>query len=162
MQPATTDSPAHVETRKPIFWIFIIALIGVALFLGINAYFLSSETASIEPEEALRSDERVKNLADIQAEETQKLTTFGWVNQPKGEVRIPVDRAMKQVLLELNAKEPMAAYPILDATGQPIPTEQDPAELPQDPASSEQEISTKLIPPVKSKSGTAPAKKTTP
>lgn len=130
MQPATTDSPAPVETKKSLFWIFVIGLLGLALYLGINSFLRSSETASTEPEEAARSAERVKNLADVQAEEAQKLTTFGWADKAKGEVRIPVELAMKLVLTDLNAKKPAPAYPIVDATGQPMPAEQASAPVP--------------------------------
>jgi hypothetical protein len=147
MQPATTESPAPVETKKSLFWIFVIGLLGLALYLGINAFLRSSETASTEPEEAARSAERVKNLADVQSEETQKLTTFGWADQAKGEVRIPVELAMKLVLPELNAKKPAPAYPILDSTGQPMPAEQDAAELPSEPSASTQETSSALAAP---------------
>ncbi len=147
MQPATTDSPAPVETKKSLFWIFVIGLLGLALYLGINTYLRSSETASTEPEEAARSAERVKNLADVQAEETQKLTTFGWADKAKGEVRIPVELAMKLVLPDLNAKKPAAAYPILDAAGQPMPAEQDAAALPTQPAASTDETAPALTTP---------------
>lgn len=147
MQPTTTESPAPVETKKSLFWIFVIGLLGLALYLGINSFLRSSETASTEPEEAARSAERVKNLADLQAEETQKITTYGWADKAKGEVRIPVELAMKLVLSELNAKKPTPAYPILDASGQPMPAEEDSAELPSEPASSGQEIKSALTAP---------------
>jgi hypothetical protein len=147
MQPATTESPAPVDTKKSLFWIFVIGLLGLALYLGINTFLRSSETASTEPEEAARSAERVKNLADVQAEETQKLTSFGWADKAKGEVRIPLELAMELVLPELDAKKPAPAYPILDATGQPMPADQDPAALPAEPAASTQETAPALTTP---------------
>lgn len=156
MQPATTESPAPVETKKSLFWIFVIGLLGLALYLGINTFLRSSETASIEPEEAARSAERVKNLADVQAEETQKLTTFGWADKAKGEVRIPLDLAMQLVLPELDAKKPAPAYPILDATGQPMPADQDSAVIPNQPAVPTEESSPSQTP---APSGAKPAAK---
>lgn len=130
MQPATKETSAPAETKKSLFWIFVIGILGLALYLGINSLLRSSETALIEPEEAARSAERVKNLADVQAEESQKLTTFGWADKAKGEVRIPVELAMKLVLPDLNSKKPAPAYPILDATGQPIASDQEAGALP--------------------------------
>lgn len=137
MQPANSESHPPVQTKKPIFWIFVTGLIGLALYLGVNAFVLGPSTATTEPEEAARSAERVKNLEDVQIEESEKLNTYGWADKNKGEVRIPVELAMKLVLPDLNSKKPAPAYPILDATGQPIPSEEDSAELPQDPATEE-------------------------
>jgi hypothetical protein len=137
MQPATTESHAPVETKKTLVRYFVIGLVGLALYLGINSFLRSSVTAEMDPEEAARSAERVKNLEEVQTEETEKLTTYAWVDQSKGEVRIPIDQAMKLVLSELNAKKPEPAYPVLDATGQPMAAENDPADLPQDPVAAE-------------------------
>ena len=70
----------------------------------------------------------------MKIEESEKLNTYGWADKNKGEVRIPVELAMKLILPDLNSRKPAPAYPILDATGQPIPSEEDSAVLPQDPA----------------------------
>lgn len=137
MQHGNSESHSPVQTKKPIFWIFVTGLIGLALYLGVNAFVLGPSSATTEPEEAARSAERVKNLEDLKVEESEKLNTYGWADKNKGEVRIPVELAMKLVLPVLNSKKPAPAYPILDATGQPIPSEEDSAELPQDPATNE-------------------------
>ena len=137
MQPANSESQTAVQTKKPIFWIFVTGLIGLALYFGVNSFVLNSSTATTEPEEAARSAERVKNLEDVKIEESEKLNTYGWADKNKGEVRIPVELAMKLILPDLNSRKPAPAYPILDATGQPIPSEEDSAVLPQDPATEE-------------------------
>lgn len=49
---------------------------------------------------AKRAEERAKALAELQAANREALETYGWVDQAKGVVRLPVARA-----LELAARE---------------------------------------------------------
>lgn len=44
---------------------------------------------------AARAAERAKNLADLRATEAQALNSYGWVDQGKGVVRLPVGRAVE-------------------------------------------------------------------
>jgi len=44
---------------------------------------------------AERAALRAKNLAEVRAEETKALTTYGWVDPAKGIVRLTVDRAVQ-------------------------------------------------------------------
>ena len=44
---------------------------------------------------AQRSAERAKNLVELRATEKHDLETYGWVDQPKGIVRLTVDRAVE-------------------------------------------------------------------
>ena len=44
---------------------------------------------------AQRATERSKNLADIHSAEKLELENYGWIDQPKGIVRLTVDRAME-------------------------------------------------------------------
>jgi hypothetical protein len=41
---------------------------------------------------------RKKALAELRAAEASELTSYGWVDQPKGVVRLPVNEAMKLTL----------------------------------------------------------------
>jgi len=43
-------------------------------------------------------DTPVTDLAAMRAAEEKALTTYGWVDQQKGVVRIPIDQAMKLTL----------------------------------------------------------------
>ena len=52
-------------------------------------------------------EERKKNLAELRAVEAEALNTYGWVDQGKGVVRLPVARAMEITLLEY--QNPVAA-----------------------------------------------------
>ncbi|MFT3869492.1 MAG: hypothetical protein QM715_13640 [Nibricoccus sp.] len=57
------------------------------------------------PEGTKTPQERAQILRDMRAKETAATTTYGWVDQSKGVVRIPVDRAMQLTIDELNAKK---------------------------------------------------------
>ncbi len=50
-------------------------------------------------------EERAEILRDHRENTTQALSSYGWVNQDEGVVRIPVERAMDLVLEELNREQ---------------------------------------------------------
>ena len=50
---------------------------------------------------------RAKNLADLRAEEVKAMTTFGWVDQSKGLVRLTVGRAVE---LTIAGGQDLAAF----------------------------------------------------
>src|SRR5438309_1154587 len=54
-----------------------------------------------------RAAERKKALIDMRNAETESLNTYGWVDQTKGIVRLPVARAIELVLQE--SQNPAAA-----------------------------------------------------
>ena len=117
MQPATSNQAA---SKKPIFWIFLFALIGITLFVGITKYLRGDSSSDLYPEDAGRDEVRVKNLADLQAENQSKLLTYAWVDRAKGKVQIPIQEAMKLVLADIGSKKPAAAYPIAGVEAAPV------------------------------------------
>jgi hypothetical protein len=121
MQSATSHHKASAGQKKPVFWIFVAALIGLGLFFGANTLFFGKTNSTLDPEDPARDAERVKNLSDLLAENEIKLNTYAWVDQAKGSVQIPVSEAMKLVLSDLNTKKPAPAYPVLDSAGNPLP-----------------------------------------
>ena len=121
MQSATTHHEDSAGRKKPVFWIFVAALIGLGLFFGANTLFFGKTNSTLDPEDPARDGERVKNLADLLAENEIKLNTYAWADQAKGSVQIPVTEAMKLVLADLNSKKPAPAYPVLDSAGNPLP-----------------------------------------
>jgi hypothetical protein len=116
MQPDSHNAP-----KKSGAWFVVLALVLISLFLVAALSLRGGAEATIDPEEVERDAFRTKTYAEVKAEETQKLTTYGWVDQNAGSVRIPIDRAMELVLAPLNSKKPAPAYPVLDNTGQPVP-----------------------------------------
>jgi hypothetical protein len=158
MQPANTHHEEPAGQKKPVFWIFVAGMIGLILFALFNSLFLGKTESSLNPEDPARDVERVKNLADLQAENETKLNTYAWVDQAKGSVQIPIAEAMKLVISDLNSKKPAPAYPILDSAGQPLPaTTSAPASgmdsadsLPTEPVALTQTSSNVLVAPVES------------
>jgi hypothetical protein len=156
MQSATSHHEGSAGQKRPVFWIFVAALIGLGLFFGANTLFFGKTASSLDPEDPARDAERVKNLADLVAENEIKLNTYAWVDQAKGSVQIPVTEAMKLVLADLNAKKPAPAYPVLDSAGNPLPASSsipsaavDAADsLPSEPVAPSQPSSNVLAAPV--------------
>ena len=126
-------------------------------------YFLAKSNADLNPEDPARDAERIKNLADLKAENEIKLNTYAWVDQAKGSVQIPIADAMKLVLADLNAKKPAPAYPVLDASGKPLPASTPAADaadsLPSEPAATSQTSSNVLAAPVEPAAKPAKTKK---
>jgi len=117
MQPATSNQAA---SKKPVFWIFLFALIGLTLFIGITKYLLGNSSSDLYPEDAARDVVRVKNLADLQTENLSKLNSYAWADRAKGKVQIPIQEAMKLVLADIGGKKPAAAYPIAGVESAPV------------------------------------------
>ncbi len=131
-------SAANTTSRKqPALWPFFLAgLVMILLFWGINKWLMDG-SGNPEPEEAARVEVRIKNLADLRAENAAKLEKYAWVDRAKGSVQIPVTQAMELVLPELNASRPRAAYPVVTTPVAPAaqtPPVQPPATTPAPPA----------------------------
>lgn len=109
------DHPSHTET--PRFSAGIMLLIGVLILLlaaVLGGLWLNRSTSATETEDADRAAVRVKNLAELQAADTKALTTYGWNDQAKGIVHIPITKAMELVLPAIQAavnKAPKEAQP---------------------------------------------------
>lgn len=92
-------------------------LIGVLILLlaaVLGGLWLNRSTSATETEDADRAAMRVKNLTELQAADTNALTTYGWNDQAKGIVHIPITKAMELVLPAIQAavnKAPKEAQP---------------------------------------------------
>ncbi|HTS61635.1 MAG TPA: hypothetical protein VMH28_06400 [Candidatus Acidoferrales bacterium] len=103
------DGPGHETTDINVWAVgkFAFALVGVtvlslALLFGLMKYFQSRETtevvqtvdpAAVFPQPQLQKTP-IPDLRQFHAEEDKILGSYGWVDQPKGVVRIPIDRAI--------------------------------------------------------------------
>jgi hypothetical protein len=110
MNPAP-NRPAPRE--KSIWPMFAGAFVLFALFaLGVVWMLRSGDPASYD-EEAIRAKERYDILAKIEEENKALTTGYGWADQAKGTVRIPLDRAMEMTVANLAAQgEPRPANPV--------------------------------------------------
>lgn len=166
MQPASHNAP-----KKSGAWFVVLGLVLISLFLLAALSLRGGAEATIDPEEIERDAFRTKTYEEVTAEETQKLTTYGWVDQASGSVRIPIDVAMKRVLADLNSKKPAPAYPVVDNAGNPVPPSTlpvpadaapaDPEALP-DASSSGAETSNVLSAPVEDNASKSAKNKKTP
>jgi hypothetical protein len=91
--------------------LLITGLVMILLFVGL-ALFLVSQRGNIPTVDEQTAQVRLKNLADLNAENQKILTQYRWIDKNKGVIGIPIDRAMDLVLVQLQANKPHAAGPI--------------------------------------------------
>jgi flagellar basal body-associated protein FliL len=109
------DHLSHSETPRSSTGIML--LVGVLILLlaaVIGGLWLNRSSSATETEDADRAAVRTKNLAELEASDSNALTTYGWNDQAKGIVHIPITRAMELVLPTLQAsanKAPKEAQP---------------------------------------------------
>ena len=81
----------------------VVCVVSIALLFGLLKFFQSREETSVAntveptklfPEPQLQKTP-IPDLKAIRAEEDKLLNGYAWVDQPKGVVRIPVDRAIE-------------------------------------------------------------------
>jgi arsenite oxidase large subunit len=70
-------------------------------------------TKASECAHVVLQEQRLKILADLNAENQKTLTHYHWVDKDKGIVGIPIDLAIRLTLLDLQAKKPHAAGPVV-------------------------------------------------
>jgi hypothetical protein len=107
--------------------LLLVTLLAMALLLGVFNYFKASEggaATTVDPVKVFPQPQLEKtpmpDLKAVRAAEEQVLTTYGWVDQQKGVVRIPIAQAMELVVkkgLPVRAAVPPAAV------GVSMPTE---------------------------------------
>src|SRR5262249_55530440 len=100
----------------------ITGVVMVLLFLGL-VWLLLLQREHVQTYDEVRREQRLKNLAELNAENNRILTQYHWVDKAKGVVGIPIDRAMSLVLTELQSVQPHAAGPISNPSpvGSPSP-----------------------------------------
>jgi hypothetical protein len=118
----------HQQNSKSSAPMIVTGLIMILLFCGF-AFFLVSQGQSIPNVEQLREETRLKNLADLNAENQKVLTQYHWVDKSKGIVGIPIDQAMDLVLVQLRSIKPHPAGPV----STPPPPAQQPQGTPAAP-----------------------------
>jgi hypothetical protein len=79
--------------------IYFAAALGAFLVVGALAWFLYARTRPVTLNQA-RIEERLKNLHEINTLSAENLNNFGWQDQPKGLVRLPIDTAMALIVRE--------------------------------------------------------------
>ncbi|MEI8340683.1 MAG: hypothetical protein WCH43_03990 [Verrucomicrobiota bacterium] len=88
------------------------ALVSTAFFRALLVFCLFSVVALVwfrmipKPEsyEEKRAAFRLKTLQDLRMEDEKKLNQYAWVDEKKGVVQIPIERAEEIVMAELKTK----------------------------------------------------------
>ena len=91
---------------KSGFFVSAVAVIGgflIFVLILVIAY-LPNKPAPL-PEGTKTPEERAVILRELRAKETAAATSYGWVDQTKGVVRIPIERAMQLTVEELKTKK---------------------------------------------------------
>jgi hypothetical protein len=94
----------------------VVCALSMVLLFGLFRFFLSQEGGKAEETIKLPALPRLEvtpaqDLKAIRTAEEQKLNSYGWVDQAKGVVRIPIDRAIDMLAqkgLPSRAQEPAA------------------------------------------------------
>src|ERR1035437_8136982 len=105
-----TPHPGHETTDVNVWAIgkfgigmVVVCVVSIVLLFGLLKFFQSREETSVAntveptklfPEPQLQKTE-ILDLQATRAEEDKLLNGYAWVDQPKGVVRIPVDRAIE-------------------------------------------------------------------
>jgi hypothetical protein len=78
---------------------------GFAIFaLIVFIAYLPKKPAPL-PDGVRTPEQRKAALAEMRAKEKAAATTYSWVDQPTGVVRIPIDEAVAITIKEINAKK---------------------------------------------------------
>jgi hypothetical protein len=78
---------------------YTLAALGALLIVAALVWAMKHYTTPADLT-AARAAERAKNLTELRAAEVQAMQTYGWVDQPKGVVRLTVDRAMELTIAD--------------------------------------------------------------
>ena len=97
-----SDAPANFSFphRTPVFTT-VIVLACFALFGWLALKIYAPHAYDVEKVEGTKSpEERKKLLTDHRIKEREESTTYGWVDQKAGVVRLPIDRAIELTVRE--------------------------------------------------------------
>ncbi len=108
------------QNGRPTFLSVVGSLLLVCLIGGL-IFVVVSRRAGIKSYDELRADQRLKNLAELNAANQKILTSYRWVDRKNGVVGIPIDRAMQLELTALQNNHPHPAGPITVAAPSPSP-----------------------------------------
>lgn len=88
----------EAASERPVWHIGLGFLAAGFLFAAL--VLVVRHSVSVPAIDASRAAERAKDLADIRATEVQMLDNPGWIDQPRGIVRLPIDIAMQMAAQE--------------------------------------------------------------
>jgi hypothetical protein len=90
-----SDSSFSFPHRTPVFTALIVILCFAAFGWLAKRIYVPHAAEVQAVEGVLTPAERKVRLAELRTKEQAAATTYGWVDQPKGVVRLPIDRAIE-------------------------------------------------------------------
>ncbi|MDX2186831.1 MAG: hypothetical protein SFV32_07865 [Opitutaceae bacterium] len=88
------------------FWVTLLAVLGgFSIFLLILIVAYLPQKPGPLPEGARTPTQRAELLTELRGKEKTAATTYGWVDQGAGVVRLPIDRAVELTLADINSKK---------------------------------------------------------
>ena len=101
-----SDLPAASETKpcSSVWGTVVATLAGFALFILILVVAYLPNKADLAGDGLKTPAERKAILAELRGKEQTAATTYGWVNQGQGVVRLPIERAVELIIQEHAAK----------------------------------------------------------
>ena len=94
------------NTQNKTSWGTIAAVLGgFALFALIVALAYLPQRPAPITQGALTPAERAQRLSDLHAKEAKQANSYAWLDQQKGVVQLPIDRAVELTIQEINAKK---------------------------------------------------------
>lgn len=74
-------------------------------FLVVYYVYVPRQTGAFVGDGIRTAEQRKANLAELHAKEARQATTYGWVDQKAGVVRLPVGRAMELTVQHYAARK---------------------------------------------------------
>ncbi len=112
-----SDPAAH--DPRPVSLVTILAIFGCfALFLILVRFAYNSHPPAYIPEDEVADklgddqkwqatpESRLAYLDGLRSAQAKQATSYGWVDQKKGIVQLPIDRAMELVVRDYGTKHP--------------------------------------------------------
>lgn len=81
------------------WWVVGLVLLATLLIVGVLIQAMIKYTTPA-PLNAERAAFRKKTLVELRAANLEAMTTYGWVDQSRGIVRLPIEQAMKLTVAE--------------------------------------------------------------
>ena len=128
-KPGHAEVPQAREKVEVSTLTILTTLVMLLVFVGL-VWIVFLQKQAIPTSTAQTREDRMKNLAQLNADNQKILTTYHWVDKSKGIVGIPINRAMELVLKDLAADHPHAAGPVNLPAASPTPAAVNPAATP--------------------------------
>src|SRR5260370_40248948 len=112
---STRSAKAEVSTLT-----IATTLVVVLVFVGL-VWLVFLQREAIPSDSSQKREERLKNLAQLSADNQKILTTYHWIDKSKGTVGIPINRAMELVQKGLAENHPHATGPYNPPGARPTP-----------------------------------------